>query len=706
MTFSLDGTYEALPSPLNSYFPLTLQNGPNTSDGPFTRFVSAGTYGNNQSGKLLIDSFNMTATPQVLNSFYITCTSAFAATYVGDVVNLGGGGDEAVAFGTLPYYTTTDPGSATWSLYNVDTGVATRTVSVPSLQYTAPAGLGTALVTFKLLTPSYFTQLTTYSGSPGMLGIQRLDVASATLLAPVFISLPAGFGSLWYAAATDAYCALVDSNGYVYLVDIAGGTVQTLNTWQTAFTTNGGQYEIFTFVGSYLYLLMYDSGTATDGFYSVSMAGAVTRLGNGPWTSDGWGGSASNRPVVYAVTYPYEGNLYVLKSYNSSSDTDGGPGVVMLQGIPTAHLSLTDALHVSSTAPQLTVINVLANALTVGSASNASWIQRLIDALSITTAMSALWDVMQTLTDSAAFDDGLEAALRAVVTDSVHWTDVPSAWMGLALVLADQLRIVSSSAAAYDAHVVIALSFALRELIADAQRGYLADGVSLTEALVQRVAAFAGLLDSWQLAATQSSSAILHAILSDSAGFSDGLTDYLAIRQALLDGAQFGITLYTGQDMYVAWVMTTPTRAMRRYVNYPFNSFGELNGRLCGANANGLYWLDGDTDDGAEIPAMIRSGLMDFGSRQLKRMDRAYLGYTSDGTLGLKVITTSETGDEVAYSYKMIQKPANAPRESRVQIGRGMRSVYWQFELINEAGSDFELHDLTLLPLILSRRVS
>jgi hypothetical protein len=389
------------------------------------------------------------------------------------------------------------------------------------------------------------------------------------------------------------------------------------------------------------------------------------------------------------------GVLPALQGFGFVDRTDGAGWVSVAQSAGYAYLvGSSDS------------IALLRDTLIVSSAAQAQWIQVLQDVVALGSSRSALFSAIQVLSDDVILGDSLTLILRALLADTLTVSSTPSSWMGLALALLDTVLLGSVPTASYDAHVMLLLGFALGSVLFDAQRGYLSDDVALADALVQKVNALALLADSWQLASTQSSSAILYALLSDTAAFSDTRADYLAITQVLLDGAQFGLTLYTGQDQYVAWVMTTPTRAMRRYVNYPFNSFGEINGRLCGANANGLYWLDGDTDDGVAIPSMIRSGLMDFGSRQLKRMDRAYLGYTSDGTLGLKVITTSETGDEVAYSYKMIQKPANAPRESRVQIGRGMRSVYWQFELVNEAGSDFELHDLTLLPLILSRRVS
>jgi hypothetical protein len=41
-----------------------------------------------------------------------------------------------------------------------------------------------------------------------------------------------------------------------------------------------------------------------------------------------------------------------------------------------------------------------------------------------------------------------------------------------------------------------------------------------------------------------------------------------------------------------------------------------------------------------------------------------------------------------------------------VIIGKGLQSVYWAFELDNSLdGKDFELHDVTVLPIILSRKV-
>jgi hypothetical protein len=252
----------------------------------------------------------------------------------------------------------------------------------------------------------------------------------------------------------------------------------------------------------------------------------------------------------------------------------------------------------------------------------------------------------------------------------------------------------------------VAVALGLKDAWSAAQLGQLSDAAAFLAALAASATSVATLFDTWTATAQATGGAILYAFGNDALQFSDTATLYAQILQALQEDIAFGLTLFTGQDLYTAWVMTPETRAMRQYLNYPFNSYAQLAGGFYGADQAGIYRLDGTTDAGQQIVASVRSGLMDFGSRQLKRMDRAYLGYSSQGTLCLRVTTTSPEGAKVDYTYKMVPKTANVARENRITIGRGMQSVYWQFELDNSAdGSAFELYDMVLLPMMLSRRI-
>lgn len=281
----------------------------------------------------------------------------------------------------------------------------------------------------------------------------------------------------------------------------------------------------------------------------------------------------------------------------------------------------------------------------------------------------------------------------------------PSAQAVLALL--DSIAFHGQVTQQVNLHALIAAQIAFGDVSFGAPLGDLTDEVHFSDDNIALALYLATLLDSFAVSAELTGSAAIFAFLSDSFEFDASLTDQQQIIQALQDGIEFGITLYTGADTYTAWVMTPETRAMRSYSNYAFNSYAHFGGRLFAAKDDGIYVLEGDTDAGQAISASVRTGLLDFGSRQLKRVERAYLGYTAKGTLALRVTTTSPEGEKIDYTYRMVTPPlSDAPRETRIVIGKGLQSVYWAFELDNSLdGADFELHDMTVLPIVLSRKV-
>ena len=160
-----------------------------------------------------------------------------------------------------------------------------------------------------------------------------------------------------------------------------------------------------------------------------------------------------------------------------------------------------------------------------------------------------------------------------------------------------------------------------------------------------------------------------------------------------------------GNDYFNAYVMNTQTSAMSQYNNYAFNAFASFNNTTFGSFGNNIYELTGPDDAGTQIDALLRTGMTDFGDSRYKRIHGAYMGYTSDGTVVLRV-TTTDSGDKKTYWYRSIAQTANSSRELRIPVGKGLQSRYWQFELINETGADFEIDVLELVPVMLDRRIS
>jgi len=140
---------------------------------------------------------------------------------------------------------------------------------------------------------------------------------------------------------------------------------------------------------------------------------------------------------------------------------------------------------------------------------------------------------------------------------------------------------------------------------------------------------------------------------------------------------------------------------MTQYTNFAFNSYARLNGAALGANDSGIYVLTGTDDAGTAIAARARTGVTDFGVSNLKRVIEAYFGIRNDGAMVVKTIT--DEGKE--RWYEMRQTNAGIHR-SRCKLGRGVQANYWQFELLNKDGDDFELDSISLTPIVLTRKLS
>ena len=102
--------------------------------------------------------------------------------------------------------------------------------------------------------------------------------------------------------------------------------------------------------------------------------------------------------------------------------------------------------------------------------------------------------------------------------------------------------------------------------------------------------------------------------------------------------------------------------------------------------------MRGDTDLGAEIAAEVLSGVTDFGSEHLKRMQAAYLGYRG-GNMTLTMI--GEDGRE--YVYAVAPRTIDRLGPSRVALGKGLWYRYWQWKLANRSGADFDLERMTMV---------
>jgi len=154
------------------------------------------------------------------------------------------------------------------------------------------------------------------------------------------------------------------------------------------------------------------------------------------------------------------------------------------------------------------------------------------------------------------------------------------------------------------------------------------------------------------------------------------------------------------QDAASTVVMNTETQALTTYSNFPFNSFARFNGVVLGACDTGLFALTGDTDDGVLIQAAARVGTSDFGTSRYKRIEEVVVGYRANGDLVLRVFTDETT----MRDYRLATTGQTGLHGQTAKLGRGIAARYWQFEVRNQGGADFEMNMIELEPIVLPRK--
>lgn len=187
--------------------------------------------------------------------------------------------------------------------------------------------------------------------------------------------------------------------------------------------------------------------------------------------------------------------------------------------------------------------------------------------------------------------------------------------------------------------------------------------------------------------------------LSDSVIVDANISLHQILKAFIQDIVHMGGVLDLGNAGLYTFVLNTENEAITQYDNYNFNSISNN----MGAMSDGIYELSGEDDEGTAIAAHFKTSLMDFKSSIHKQCPYAYIGLTSDGELMLKTIT-EQHGKKNERWYKF-NHPKDAMDTARVQLGRGVKSRYWQYEISNISGADFDIDSIELLPLVLKRRI-
>jgi hypothetical protein len=237
----------------------------------------------------------------------------------------------------------------------------------------------------------------------------------------------------------------------------------------------------------------------------------------------------------------------------------------------------------------------------------------------------------------------------------------------------------------------------LHDVLARFFSGDLTDGLGLTQVLQTFRITPKQLSDAVTVGDELTPQLVLRLVVSDELNVSDEQLMRWVFSPTLAETVEFSVGYVAPDGTFTTWAVNTKTGGVTEYTNFSFNSFAQMGHKYIAASGDGLYELNGDTDDGTAIIAQIKSGFAQFGGSRFTSFKAAYLGLRATGDFVLKL----ETGDGKQYVYAAVAKNMQT---SRVHMGKGLRARYFSFELIS-TGQDFDLDAVEFVPLVMQRRV-
>lgn len=388
-----------------------------------------------------------------------------------------------------------------------------------------------------------------------------------------------------------------------------------------------------------------------------------------------------------SVMWPYS-TMTAVNFSNDNIDDSVGHHCVSVYSNPNFRLYVDGVLQACVYDNVTTVYNDTTTAMRIGQISSGSLqFAGDIDEVALySTALSAA-RIAAHYTAGAAKITFLNQQWQLLAADSMELSTSASALSALTQTAAIAMLHSDNSTVTADLLASVQLAVSL------------ATSATATATLTPQQALRVTFLDAASIAQQLTASKFGQIVLTESAQMLGVLAAGQKVSLNLSDIITAAVIIKAGDEEMVGWIINPNLMASTALDNYDFTGFGQHKGRYYGIRPDGLYVLEGDTDDGAQIDSFVSLGNKNFNTAKQKRVPHAYIGAATDGRMVLKVIVH---GQEYLYA---VRNPSTDMAEQRVDIGRGLRSNYWNFELMNREGADFEIDTIKFMPIVLERRI-
>lgn len=192
---------------------------------------------------------------------------------------------------------------------------------------------------------------------------------------------------------------------------------------------------------------------------------------------------------------------------------------------------------------------------------------------------------------------------------------------------------------------------------------------------------------------------VLNAALIESALHTDAFMTNFIYNVSVVEKVKAQVVNQEPGSTVSTWAINTRTNAVSQYDNWSFNSFAQMGRKYVAADETGIYELNGPRDVTDSIIADMQGGFFQPADGKLAGFKGVYLAATGQGVW--RLILTAGDGRE--YVYERYSNPALMT--TKMEVGKGLRSRYFGWELVNADGQDFDLDRLEFVPMISGRRI-
>lgn len=174
-------------------------------------------------------------------------------------------------------------------------------------------------------------------------------------------------------------------------------------------------------------------------------------------------------------------------------------------------------------------------------------------------------------------------------------------------------------------------------------------------------------------------------------------------RSTLISIVEELITLSVGTEKdaeYLSYLLSPETFSVSTYSNYNFTGSCVYGSVPLFINLTGLFKYGSGSDVGEAIVSSIQTAALDFGTSNLKQVPNIYLGLSNSNRIVLKVAVDGQA--DILYN---LTKKTDGLQTQNISIGKGLIGRYFQFELITQDSTRFELESVEFLPITLKRKL-